>query len=80
MLNIDFDSCVNMAINYFENSIKPYFKENGLLDGENISNLIANKIPILQGLKIPDMRLKDMIKILEQFLPVEKIGLFIQNL
>lgn len=80
MLNIDFDCCVNMAINYFENSIKPYFKENGYIDGEKFSKALALKCSFIQGITLPDMRLKELIKAVENFVPLEKLGELIQNL
>ena len=78
--NINFDEYINLKINIFENVVKDFMKENGYLDGEKVSKVLALNFSFMQGITLPDMRLKELIKAVENFVPLEKLGELIQNL
>lgn len=64
-----FDEFINSKIEIFEEFTKKFMREDGLLDGEKLSEVICIQYPILSGLKLPTARLIDYVKII----PIEKV-------
>ena len=78
--NTDFNSFINQKLLEVEELIKPIMLENGLIDGNKISKMIAVYLPDLQGLNLPNIRPIDLVKLLDKLLNLEKIGNFLQKL
>ena len=77
---IDIEKFINEKISEFENFMINFMREDGFLDVEKIENIVSIKIPILSGLKLPQARLIDVIKMIEQFIPLKRIGEIIRKI
>jgi hypothetical protein len=78
--NIDFHKFLNEKILMIENMIKPIMLENGYLDGNKISKMLAVYIPDLQGLNLPNLRPIELVQLLDKILNLENIGNLLQKL
>ena len=76
---INFSDMVNEKIEVFENFMKDFMREDGFLDVEKIEKVISIQYPILEGLKLPLARPIEYVKLLEKFIPLEKIAGMIEN-
>lgn len=76
---INFEEFINHKILIFESFMKDYMREDGFLDVEKIEKVIYIKYPELTGLKLPLARPIEYIKMLELFIPLEKISGMIEN-
>ena len=78
--NTDFNSFINQKILEVEEIIKPVMLENGYLDGNKISKIIAVYLPDLQGLNLPNIRPIELVQLLDKMLNLEKIGNLLQKI
>lgn len=76
---INFADMVNEKIEVFENFVKDFMREDGFLDVEKIEKVVSVQYPIFDGLKLPMARPIEYIKMLELFIPLEKLGAMIEN-
>ena len=66
-------------IEIFEEFMQDYMREDGFLNVEKIEKIISTQYPILDGLKLPLARPIEYIKLIELFIPLEKVAGIIEN-
>lgn len=71
---ISFDKYINEKILIFEDFMKDFMREDGFLDGQKLEQVVCIHCPILEGLKLPSVRPIEYVKLLDKFIPLEKIG------
>ena len=76
---VNFADVVNENIEVFEEFMQDYMREDGFLDVEKIEKIISTQYPILDGLKLPLARPIEYIKLIELFIPLEKVAGIIEN-
>lgn len=76
---VDFDKFINEKIEIFEELIKDFINDDGYLDGEQISKMLAIQFPELKGLLLPDIKPLELAKLIDNIVGLEAIGQFIQN-
>lgn len=77
---INFTNFLNSGIEKFEKFAKNYMDENGFLDTPKIVRILSVKFPFLSGLNPPTIRLIDLIKIVDEFIPLKMIGNIIRKI
>lgn len=77
---INLTDSINFGINKFEEFFKNYMREDGFLDTEKIVKVLSIQFPFLSGLNPPTIRLIDLIKMLDRFFPLGKIGDIIRKI
>lgn len=76
-----FENYINELIQKFEHISKDFMTDTGYLDGNKITEVITNKVPILKGcVNLPTLKPIDYAKMLDEIIGFEALGLIIRSL
>jgi hypothetical protein len=76
-----FEDFLNENIQKLEFISKGFMTETGYLDGNRITEIICNKVPILRGcVNLPTLKPIEYAKMLDEFINLEALGQLIKNL
>ena len=76
---INLTDYINEKIVIFESIAKNYMNENGYFNGEQISQALVIKYPILQGLSLPDIKPIELLQVLDYLVGFDTLADWIKN-
>ena len=77
---INFTNFLNSGIEKFETFAKGFMREDSFLDTQKIIKVLSVKFPFLSGLNPPTIRLIDLIKAIDEIIPLKMIGNIIRKI
>lgn len=71
---------LNNKILEIENYLRDFMQDDGLLDGQKLSEALVEKYPVLNGISIPNLKPIEVAQLLGEMVDLDKVGYYVQNI